>query len=75
MGFQKGNQMFRQRKSNNGRRPTKSEAADRLLLRKKAIAMIEVKARELVTGYLGFAMVDPATFRHAIDKLFPEGLE
>ena len=46
MGFQKGNQMFRQRKSNNGRRPTKSEAADRLLLRKKAIAMIEAKARE-----------------------------
>ena len=67
--------MYLQRRANKGGRPTKGESSDKSLLRKKAVAMIEAKTRELVSGYLRFAMVDPATSRHAIDKLFPEGLE
>ncbi len=79
MKFQKGHKLAKGgRRTPPGGRPTKAQVVEREaeirgLERAKAILEKEIgrQAKKIVEKYISFAMKDPATMRHLVDRFQP----
>ena len=54
-----------------GGRPTKEQAAEKESFRQALERKREERAEELAGAYYDMALADPATMRHAVDKVLP----
>lgn len=70
MPFRKGHK-YGGKKDPPGGRPTKEAIAARQYAESKARAKLEAATDSVMDKYLKFAKKDPATTRHAVDKLIP----
>jgi hypothetical protein len=71
MAFEKGNRAAKRRKKKAGGRPTKAQAAEKESFRQALERKREERAEELAGAYYDMALADPATMRHAVDKVLP----
>jgi hypothetical protein len=72
MKFQTGNKLAKGgRRNPPGGRPTKEQAAEKESFRQALERKREERAEELAGAYYEMALADPATMRHAVDKVLP----
>jgi hypothetical protein len=72
MRFEKGNKLAKGgRRNPPGGRPTKAQAAEKESFRQALERKREERAEELAGAYYDMALADPATMRHAVDKVLP----
>ena len=71
MPFKRGNQEAKKRKTRAGGPPTKEQVAEKESFRQALERKREERAEELAGAYYDMALADPATMRHAVDKVLP----
>ena len=75
MKFEKGNQAAKRRKKRAGGRPTKEQQEVKKAAAEIAREFIETHVQKFLDSYLRLStgkFIDPATVRHAIDKILPD---
>lgn len=75
MPFQPGNREFEKRKINTGGRPTKEQADAWQLARQRMRRKLAKDADGIYRDWRSWVGEDPATARHAMDKILGDGEE
>lgn len=71
MTFPKGHKLAKGGKRPGAGRPSKAQLAARKQVEERVWQKLEAAVDKVVKKYLQFAEEDPATCRHAVDKLIP----